>query len=138
MKTIHRSIEVKAPLTETYNQWTRFEEFPRFMRGIEEVKRMDARHTHWRAHIGGRTEEWDAELTTMIPNSVIAWRSTNGAENHGEIHFEPTDNGGTRVDVRIEYEPHSTMERLGSAMGMVERRVNDNLKEFRRLMEKRP
>jgi uncharacterized membrane protein len=47
----------------TYNQWTQFEEFARFMDGVEQIKQLDDRRLHWRANITGKTEEWDAEIT---------------------------------------------------------------------------
>ena len=31
MATIEKSVEVKAPITAAYNQWTQFEDFPQFM-----------------------------------------------------------------------------------------------------------
>jgi uncharacterized membrane protein len=63
MSTIEQSIEVKAPLSTVYNQWTQFEEFPRFMDGVEEVRQRDDTHLHWVAQFGGSRHEWDAEIT---------------------------------------------------------------------------
>src|SRR5262245_20782831 len=56
--TVERSIEVEVPASTAYDQWMQFEEFPRFMSGVESVKRLDDKHLHWRAHIGVLTEEW--------------------------------------------------------------------------------
>ena len=52
MSTIERSIEVQAPLRTVYNQWTQFEEFPRFMEGVDEVRQLDDTHIHWVATSG--------------------------------------------------------------------------------------
>jgi hypothetical protein len=41
--TIERTIEVQVPIETAYNQWTQFEEFPRFMEGVEEVRQLDDR-----------------------------------------------------------------------------------------------
>ena len=60
MGRIEKSIEVDAPVATVYNQWTQFEEFPRFMDGVEEVRQLDAKRLHWRASIHGRRVEWDA------------------------------------------------------------------------------
>jgi uncharacterized membrane protein len=78
---VSESIEVDCPVSEVYNQWTQFEEFPQFMGGIEQVSQKDDTHLHWKANIGGRTAEWDAEITDQIPDRVIAWRATSGATN---------------------------------------------------------
>ena len=54
METIEKSIEVNAPVRAVYNQWTQFEEFPRFMEGVEQVRQLDDKRLHWRAEICGR------------------------------------------------------------------------------------
>jgi uncharacterized membrane protein len=71
MATIEQSIEVHAPITAVYNQWTQFEEFPRFMEGVDEVQQLDDRRLHWRASFGGQAHDWDAEITEQLPES--AW-----------------------------------------------------------------
>src|SRR5438552_15962110 len=88
MSRIEKSIDVNVPLSTAYNQWTQFEEFPRFMEGIEEVRQLDDKRLHWRANIGGKREEWDAEIVQQVPDQRIAWRSTSGAPNSGAVSFE--------------------------------------------------
>ena len=70
MSTIEQSIEVEAPLTAVYNQWTQFEEFPQFMDGVEEIRQIDDTHLHWVAEFGGSRHEWDAEITEQSPMSA--------------------------------------------------------------------
>ena len=53
MSTIEQSIDVNVPVRTAYNQWTQFEEFPRFMEGVEAVRQLDQQRLHWRANIGG-------------------------------------------------------------------------------------
>ena len=57
MSTSEQSVEVRVPLSTAHNQWTQFEEFPRFMEGIEEVRQLDETHLHWVAGCGGRRHE---------------------------------------------------------------------------------
>jgi uncharacterized membrane protein len=71
MSKIEKSIEVNAPVRTAYNQWTQFEEFPKFMEGVECVDQLDDSHLRWRAEIGGRTIEWDAEITEQIPDTDL-------------------------------------------------------------------
>ena len=90
MATIERSIEIGAPVSAVYDQWTQYENFAQFMKGIELVQWLDEGRLHWRARIAGRVEEWDAEITEQIPEKRIAWSSTAGAANSG---VTPSRNG---------------------------------------------
>lgn len=78
--TIERSIEVRVPVATAYNQCTQFEQFPRFMEGIEEVRQLDDKRLTWRVNIAGKTEEWSAHVTEQIPDTRIAWRSDTGTQ----------------------------------------------------------
>ena len=62
-----------------YQQWTRFEEFPQFMEGVEEVRRLDAKRLHWVANIGGTRKEWDAQITEEVPMSVLPGAARRGS-----------------------------------------------------------
>ena len=75
MATIEQSIELEVPVSTAYNQWTQFEEFPRFMAGVKEVCQIEDTHVHWHAEIWGKDKEWDAEITEQVPDRKIAWRS---------------------------------------------------------------
>src|SRR5918999_2274334 len=98
MSTIEQSIEVDAPLSTAYNQWTQFEEFPQFMDGVESVRQLDDTHLHWVAEFGGERHEWDAEITEQEPDRVVAWRARDGKYNSGRVRFEPLGDNRTRVD----------------------------------------
>src|ERR1051325_4426975 len=98
METIEKDIEVEAPVSTVYNQWTQFEDFPKFMEGVEEVKQLDDRRLHWKAEIGGKEKEWDAEIFQQIPDHRVAWRSTTGVANSGLVNFEPV---GARLEVDL-------------------------------------
>ena len=88
MTQIQQSIDVDVPVRTAYNQWTQFESFPQFMEGVEEVKQLSDTQLHWKASIAGKTEEWDAQIVEQVPNQVIAWRATSGAQNDGRITFQ--------------------------------------------------
>jgi uncharacterized membrane protein len=137
MQTIEKSIEVNVPATKVYNQWTQFEEFPHFMEGIEEVQQMGDKRLHWKAEIGGKAKEWDAEIVEQIPDQRIAWRSTTGAQNSGMINFTPIGTTATRIMLSLSYEPEGAMEKMGDALGMVSSRVEGDLKRFKEFIESR-
>lgn len=134
---IEKSIEVDAPLKNVYNQWTQFQEFPKFMQGIEQVQQLDNKRLHWVAEIGGKRKEWDAEIFEQVPDQKIAWRSTSGAANAGIVSFQPVAANRTQVTVRMEYEPEGAIEHLGAAMGAVGTRIEGDLKRFRDFIQSR-
>jgi uncharacterized membrane protein len=137
MSRIEQSIEVEVPVRVAYNQWTQFEEFPEFMEGVEEVRQLDDAHLHWRASIGGRKHEWDAEISEQRPDERVAWKSTDGKTNAGVVTFHRLSDERTKVMAQIEYEPEGMVESLGSAVGADERRVKGDLERFKELIESR-
>jgi uncharacterized membrane protein len=130
------SIVVNAALEEVYNQWTQFEEFPRFMEGVEEVRQLDDKTLFWRAKIGGAVKEWDADIVDQTPNRRIAWKSRSGARNAGAVLFAPTDEG-TLVTLKLVYDPEGATETIGDALGFVSRRVEGDLRRFKDFIEER-
>ena|SRR5579883_2785495 len=131
METVEKSIEVEAPIQEVYNQWTRFERFPEFMEGVEEVTKTDDRRLHWVAEIGGKKKEWDAEIYEQIPERRIAWRSTEGMRNAGVVELLQKDPQHTRVTLKVDYEPEVSSEHSDDALEMVTQRVEGDLERFK-------
>ena len=137
MNTVEKSIVVDVPVRTAYNQWTQFEEFPHFMEGIEEVRQEGDKHTHWRANIAFKEVEWDADITEQTPDQRVSWRSTTGAHNAGTVSFRPEGSDRTNVTLRLEYEPEGFFENVGSALGLVDSRVEGDLERFKAFIEKR-
>lgn len=135
--TIEDSIEIDVPVSTAYNQWTQFEEFPKFMEGVREVRQVDDTHLHWRAEIGGKEEEWDAEITEQVPDTRIAWRSTNGPSNAGVVKFYKLSDSKTRIVLQMDYGPRSFAEQLGDALGLVKARTSRDLRGFKEFLESR-
>jgi uncharacterized membrane protein len=133
---LEHSIVVHVPVGTAYNQWTQFESFPAFMQGVEEVRQVDDTHLHWRATIGGKTLEWNAEIVQQVPDQLVAWRSTTGTPNRGEVHFVSQGPTQTLVRLVIEYTPEGTLEALGAAMGSVNRRIKSDLERFKEFIER--
>jgi len=138
MERIEKSVEVKCPVRAVYNQWTQFEEFPRFMAGVKEVKQIDDTHLHWHAEIWGKDKEWDSEITEQVPDQKIAWRSTSGdAPNSGVVRFEPVAPDRTRVRLTMEYEPQGVVENVGDKLGVLSARVQNTVEDFKKFIESR-
>src|SRR5262245_43003930 len=123
MAKVERSIDINVPIRTAYNQWTQFEEFPRFMEGVKEVRQLDDTRLHWIANIAGKDEEWDAKITEQKPDDRVAWMSTTGAHNAGVVTFHRLNDTQTRVMLQIEFDPEGAVENVGTALGFMERRV---------------
>jgi uncharacterized membrane protein len=137
MSLIEKSIEINVPVRMAYNQWTQFEDFPRFMEGVKHVKQLDETHLHWKAEIGGKVKEWDAEITEQIPDTRIAWRSRDGAQNAGVVTFHRLSDSTSKVMLQMEYDPDGVLENVGDVTGMVSQRVVGDLERFKRYIESR-
>jgi uncharacterized membrane protein len=137
MSMIEKSIELNVPARTAYNQWTQFEEFPKFMEGVKEVKQIDDRHLHWKASFAGKEEEWNAEITEQIPDERIAWTSRGGAVNAGVITFHRLSDTKSKIMLQVEYVPQGVTEKTADAMGVVTQRVEGDLKRFKTYIESR-
>jgi uncharacterized membrane protein len=134
---IEKSIEISVPIKVAYDQWTQFEEFPMFMKGVKQVQQLDSKRLHWRAEIAGKEKEWDAEIIEQVPDRKVAWRSTSGARNDGMVTFDKRGEHTTLLTLFLEYMPEDTTEHVGDALGVVSHRVEGDLKRFREFIESR-
>jgi uncharacterized membrane protein len=137
METIEKSIEVECPLRTVYNQWTQFEEFPRFMKGVKKVTQLDDQRLHWEAEVAGKNKEWDARITDQVPDQLIAWQSDGGEYNAGAVHFSAVSPNRTRINFQLMYDPEGIVEKTGDALGVISNRVEKNLEEFKEFIENR-
>jgi uncharacterized membrane protein len=137
MSTIEQSVEVEAPVSTVYNQWTQFEEFPRFMEGVQQVRQLDDKRLFWRADVAGRTKEWEAEITEQTPDERIAWRSRTGDSNAGVVTFHRIAPDRTRVMLQLDYDPEGAIESAGDLVGVVSARVKGDLQRFKEFIEAR-
>jgi uncharacterized membrane protein len=137
MASIQESIDVVVPVRTAYNQWTQFEEFPKFMEGVKSVRQIDDTHLHWVAEVGGKEYEWTAEITEQRPDQMVAWRAVDGHGISGVVTFQPRGESETRITVQMDHETDGLMEQLGSALGLDSRRVEADLDRFKELVESR-
>ena len=137
MSRVEHSIDVKVPIRTVYNQWTQFEEYPRFMDKVEEVRQLDDKRLHWKASLAGREEEWDAVITEQDPDERIAWTSTTGAKNAGVVTFHYIDPNTTRVMLQLDYEPEGAVETVGSALGIPQKQIEGDMERFKKFIEAR-
>jgi uncharacterized membrane protein len=135
MTTVEKSIDVNVPITTAYNQWTQFEQFPRFMGGVEKITQIDDTHLHWEVSIAGVDREFDAEITEQHPDERIAWRSTDGESHAGVVTFHRVEDAVTRINVQIDWKPKDLLEKVGSVLQIDDIQVGNDLKRFKELIE---
>jgi uncharacterized membrane protein len=137
MAEITESIDVAVPLSTAYNQWTQFEEFPRFMEGVQSVQQLGDTRLRWIAEIGGKHEEWEAEITEQHPDERVAWKALGGKGNAGVVTFHRLNDVETRVTVQMDWQPEGVIENFGTALGLDDRQVSKDLDRFKELIESR-
>jgi uncharacterized membrane protein len=134
---IQRWTDVAVPVEKAYRAWTQFEEFPKFMHRVLEVKQEDddKNKLHWREKIWFSTREWDAEITDKRQNDRIAWKSVSGTHHSGVISFHRLDRNLTRVLVTVDFVPSGMIEKMASGMRFVKRAVEADLARFKAYVE---
>jgi uncharacterized membrane protein len=137
MGGVTESVDVAVPVRTAYNQWTQFEEFPRFMEGVTTVRQISATVTHWETEIGGVKRQFDAQITEQLPDERVAWTSTEGVKQAGVVTFHRLDETHSRVTAQMEFEPEGVAEQAADKLGMLSRRVKGDLKRFKEFIEQR-
>jgi uncharacterized membrane protein len=134
---VQKSIDVNVPIRTVYDQWTQFEEFPRFMDGVTSVRQLDDTRLHWSAEIAGRQLEWDAQILEQRPDELVSWASTTGSRNAGTVTFERLADDETRVTVLMEVDPEGALETIGEAVGVLDARIEGDMQRFKEFIESR-
>jgi uncharacterized membrane protein len=139
MPKIRDSIDVQVPVQQAYNQWTQFEEFPKFMDGIQSVQQLDETHVQWVAEIRGESRQWTTEITDQQPDEKVAWKTIDGeVKNDGVVTFEQVGDNRTRVNVEMDVQSDSRAENVaGDLLDIVKDQVHGDLERFKRLIENR-
>ena len=143
MPKVEKEITVAAPVSTVYQVWHNFENFPRFMDNIEEVRVVGGNRSHWRAKGPlGRDAEWDAEITLDEPERTIGWRSIPGNSNvhtAGRVNFDRMD-GATRLRVMIQYEPGGGVagDIVAKIFAHPDRQIEGDLQRFKAAVERGP
>jgi uncharacterized membrane protein len=132
---VEKSVRVNLPLSTVYNQWTQFEEFPRFMAGVEQVTQLADNRLEWVAEIAGVRRQWIAKILEQVPDQKVAWAAVEGATNAGEVSFEEVGPAQTEVRLALAFEPEGFMESVGDRLGIVEKQAEGDLERFKNFVE---
>ena len=132
------TVDIDVPVDVVYNQWTQFEEFPRFLSFVDSVTQIDDTHNHWIVTVAGAQREFDTVITEQIPDDRVAWTSTGGEVDHaGVVTFHRLSDTTSRTAVQIDWEPEGFIERAGAALDIPARAVQGELQNFKKFIENR-
>ena len=134
---IQRWTDVAVPVDKAYEAWTQWEEWPKFMHRVLEVKPDDGddNKIHVREKIWFWTREWDGEITEQRKNDRIAWKTDSGMQHSGVVSFHKLDDNLTRVMVDMDFVPQGLVEKMASGMRFVKRAVQSDLARFKAYVE---
>jgi uncharacterized membrane protein len=128
-------IDVGVPLRTAYDQWTQYQDFSTFAKGVKSASRDDDTHSDWQAKIWWSNRSWKATTTEQVPDDRIAWTS-EGAKGttKGVVSFHRLTDNLTRVLLVIEYYPSGFFEKTGNIWRAQGRRARLDLKNFVRFI----
>jgi carbon monoxide dehydrogenase subunit G len=132
---VEKSVLVNVPVSRAYNQWTQFESFPQFMKGVTSVTQLSDDRLLWVAEIAGVRRQWEARILEQVPDRKVAWAATSGATNAGEVTFEDVGGGQTSVHLTLEYEPEGFVEQVGERLHVVQNQAEGDLDRFKEFIE---
>ncbi len=131
------SVDVDAPVRVAYDQWTQFEEFPRFMNAVTETRQIADDMVHWRVDIGGISREFDTVITEQTPDQRVAWKTIDGPDHAGVVTFHPLDDHTTRVTLQMDYDPEGFFENVADTMGWIQGQLKADMTAFKQFIEDR-
>jgi uncharacterized membrane protein len=137
---VTKTIIVKRPVSELFQLWANFENFPHFMENIHSVQKTGDRTSRWvmQGPMGTKVE-WDAETTVLEENKRIAWNSKDRSPmtTSGQVTFNALPNNETEVTVLMHYDPPAGMagDLVAKFFGHPEKRLEEDLKNFKRYAE---
>jgi len=141
MERTEKSIEINAPLNVVFDLYSNFENFPKWMKHIKEVRRTGENYTRWTADAPlGINVEWEAETTALELNRRIAWQTVRGdVEMKGEVTFAASGSNKTSMHVALGYKPPAG--HLGTLVAKLfgndpEKEIDEELQRFKKLAER--
>jgi uncharacterized membrane protein len=132
---IQQSVDVAVPVKTAYNQWTRFEDWPDFMHRLESVDQVDDATVAFQTKVWGMKKRFEAEILEQRPDERIEWDVTQGLAHTGVVTFHRLSNRLTRIEVTLDIEPDSLVEKAGRGWRFAKRAVRGDLHRFKAHVE---
>ncbi|MFJ1896049.1 MULTISPECIES: SRPBCC family protein [unclassified Streptomyces] len=134
--SIVETVDIKAPVAISWALWRDVERWPRFLSHVQRVDPLDESRFAWQLALPGADKVFVAELTEVVPEDRIAWKTTEGVHHAGVVTFHRLDDSTSRVALQIEYDPQGFVERLGAFTNLDSVLANYDLGEFQKLAER--
>ncbi|WP_433547572.1 SRPBCC family protein [Streptomyces sp. CA-294286] len=133
--SIVETIDVNAPVADSWALWSDVTKWPTFLSHVQRVDVVDERTFTWWLSLPGADKAFTAELTEVLAEERIAWRTTAGVRHAGVVTFHRLSDTTSRVALQIEYEPQGFVEHLGALTNLDRTLTNYDLGQFQRLVE---
>jgi uncharacterized membrane protein len=132
---VQQSIDIAVPLETVYNQWTQFEEWPQFMHRLDQATQEEDTSVSFRTKVWGMSREFEAQIVQQRPDERIMWNVSKGVQHTGVVTFHELADRLTRVEVSLDVEPGSLLEKAARGMRHVKRAVRADLARFKAFIE---
>jgi uncharacterized membrane protein len=132
---VQQAVDIAAPLDIVYDQFTQFEDFPKFMHRVERVEQRDDTHVVFHGKVWGINREWEAEIVEQRPDERIVWKTVSGLSHTGVVTFHELAERLTRVELNIDVDPNGPIEKMGRGLRFVKRAARADLKRFKAYVE---
>jgi uncharacterized membrane protein len=132
---IQQSVDVAVPIKTAYNQWTRFEDWPDFMHRLESVDQTDDATVAFQTKVWGIKKRFEAQIVEQRPDERIEWDVSQGLAHSGVVTFHRLSNRLTRIEVTLDIEPDSLVEKAGRGWRFAKRAVRGDLHRFKAHVE---
>jgi uncharacterized membrane protein len=103
---VRTHLVVNKPREEVYSFLRRLENWPLFMRHLENVDELDNTTSAWRVKLPGVGDiRWESRILKEEKNTELSWHSVPHAaiENTGKLNFSDMPGNATRIDVMLSY-----------------------------------
>jgi hypothetical protein len=128
---VQQAIDVGVPVKTAYNQFTQFEEWPKFMHRVTSVSQEDETHVSFKSKIWGVSKEFQAEIDDQRPDERIKWHVTQGLSHKGVATFHELAPRLTRIEVSVDVEPGSLIEKFARGARHVKRAMRADLHRYK-------
>jgi uncharacterized membrane protein len=132
---VEQEVHIGAPLETVYNQFTQFEDWPKFMHRVTRVTQENECELSFATKIWGKTKEYTAKIETQRPDERIKWRVSQGITHTGVVTFHELGPRLTMVMVTLDVDPGSLIEKAARGMRHVKRAVRADLARFKAFIE---
>jgi uncharacterized membrane protein len=132
---IQQSVDVAVPIKAAYNLWTQFENWPEFMHRVDQAEQVDDTTVSMSTKVWGITKRFQADIVEQRPDERIEWDASEGLSHTGVATFHKLAPRLTRIELTLDVEPDSLLEKAGRGMRFTKRAARGDLHRFKAFAE---